>query len=129
MAVMDNAWYGAGRCRLGFVISGKLIWCHAFDQANTPGAVLPWSRTGNLPCRHELRRAASGPTMDLRHWGMSVVVEGGFDEQRGATRCAAENIATRRPTVTFASFHAREAGDGARSHGLAGAASILRHAG
>jgi len=35
MAVMAYAWYRAGRCRLGVVISGKLIWCHAFEQANT----------------------------------------------------------------------------------------------
>jgi len=59
-------------------------------------------------CRYELRRAASGPTMDLWHWGVSAAVEGGFDEQRGTTRRAAENIATRRPSVTFASF-SREA--------------------
>jgi len=108
MAVMGYARHGAGRCRLGFVISGKLLWCHAFDQANTPGAVLPWSRTGNLPCRYELRRAAGGPSMDLWHWGVSVVVEGGFEEQRGATRRAAENIATCSPAATFASF-SREA--------------------
>ncbi|MBS7790305.1 hypothetical protein KTR66_09875 [Roseococcus sp. SDR] len=84
MAVMDYAWYGAGRCRLGFVIGGKLIWCHQFQQANVAGAVLPWSRTGNLPCRYEIRRSNAG-TADFWHWGVSVVVEGGFDEQRGFT--------------------------------------------
>lgn len=85
MAVLDYAWYGAGRCRLGFVIGGKLLWCHAFDHANAAGAALPWARTGNLPCRYEMRRAAGGPAMDFWHWGVSVVVEGGFDEQRGFT--------------------------------------------
>ncbi|MCX8016764.1 MAG: hypothetical protein N2690_02500 [Rhodocyclaceae bacterium] len=84
MAVLDYAWYGAGRARLGFVISGKLIWCHAFEQANVAGATLPWSRTGNLPCRYEIRRTSAG-TADFWHWGVSVVVEGGFDEQRGFT--------------------------------------------
>ena len=85
MAVMDYAWYGAGRARLGFIISGKLIWCHAFDHANVAGATMPWSRTGNLPCRYEARRTAGTGAADFWHWGVSVVVEGGFDEQRGFT--------------------------------------------
>lgn len=84
MAVMDYAWYGAGRCRLGFVISGKLIWCHAFDAGNVAGQVLPWARTGNMPCRYEMRQTGAG-NGTFWHWGVSVVVEGGFDDQRGFT--------------------------------------------
>eukprot|EP01031_Cornospumella_fuschlensis_P021698 gene21698-26591_t len=102
---MDYAWYGAGRARLGFIIAGKLLWCHAFDSANVAGQILPWSRTGNLPCRYEIRRTGTPNTAaDFWHWGVSVVVEGGFDEQRGftfphanATRVA---VTTRRPILS-----------------------------
>ncbi|WP_203072258.1 hypothetical protein [Falsiroseomonas ponticola] len=105
MAVMDYAWYGAGRARLGFIVAGKLLWCHAFDSANVAGQILPWSRTGNLPCRYEIRRTGTPNTnADFWHWGVSVVVEGGFDEQRGftfphanATRVA---VTTRRPILS-----------------------------
>lgn len=103
MAVLDYAWYGAGRCRLGFVMGGKLLWCHAFDHANAAGAVLPWARTGNLPCRYELRRTGSG-TADFWHWGVSVAVEGGLDEQRGFTfphaNTARVAVTTRRPILS-----------------------------
>ena len=40
MAVMDYAWYGAGRARLGFILAGKLLWCHAFDSANVAASIL-----------------------------------------------------------------------------------------
>lgn len=105
MAVLDYAWYGAGRCRLGFVVGGKLVWCHAFDQANAAGAVLPWCRTGNLPCRYEVRRVGTpNSNADFWHWGVSVVVEGGFDEQRGFTFPHANPsrvaVTTRRPILS-----------------------------
>jgi hypothetical protein len=104
MAVMDYAWYGAGRARLGFIISGKLLWCHAFDSANAAGQTLPWSRTGNLPCRYELRRNAGSGLVSFWHWGVSVVVEGGFDEQRGFTfphaNAARVAVTSRRPILS-----------------------------
>ncbi len=103
MAVVDYAWYGAGRARLGFIVSGKLVWCHAFDSANVAGQTLPWCRTGNLPCRYEIRRASGTGLLSFWHWGVSVVVEGGFDEQRGFTfphaNAARVAVTTRRPIL------------------------------
>ncbi len=104
MAVIDYAWYGAGRARLGFIVSGKLIWCHAFDSANTVGQILPWSRTGNMPCRYEMRRASGSGLASFWHWGVSIVVEGRFDEQRGFTFPHANatriGVITRRPILS-----------------------------
>jgi hypothetical protein len=46
--------------------------------------VTPWARTGNLPVRYELRNiGVTSAASSLTHWGVSVIVEGGVDDQRG----------------------------------------------
>jgi hypothetical protein len=49
----------------------------------TPGR--PWSRTGNLPVRYEQRNIGTALANDMLHYGVSVIVEGGVDDQRGFT--------------------------------------------
>jgi len=49
----------------------------------TPGR--PWSRTGNLPVRYEQRNVGTALANDMIHYGVSVLVEGGVDDQRGFT--------------------------------------------
>jgi len=49
----------------------------------TPGR--PWARTGNLPVRYEQRNVGAALANDMFHYGVSVLVEGGVDEQRGFT--------------------------------------------
>lgn len=49
----------------------------------TPGR--PWSRTGNLPVRYEQRNLGAALANDMIHYGVSVVVEGQQDDQRGFT--------------------------------------------
>ena len=44
-----------------------------------------WSRTGNLPVRYEQRNTAASTTNDMIHFGVSVIVEGTANEQRGFT--------------------------------------------
>lgn len=105
MAVIEFAWYGAGVARLGFEFNNRILWVHAFQQANQANAVLPWSRSGNLPCRYELRRGAGGANAVFWHWGVSITYEGGFDEQRGFTfphsnGAARIGVTTRRPVLS-----------------------------
>mgnify|MGYP003327535058 FL=1 len=49
----------------------------------TPGR--PWSRTGNLPVRYEQRNLGTALANDMFHYGVSVIVEGRSDDQRGFT--------------------------------------------
>jgi hypothetical protein len=92
---IEYAWYGAGATRFGFWINGEPVIAHQFGWGNfynnniTPAAdqTQPWARTGNLPVRYELRninQVVPNPS-DMYHYGVSVIVEGQRDEQRGFT--------------------------------------------
>jgi hypothetical protein len=101
MVIADFAWYGAGSARIGFLVNGKVYWGHQFrsgNNANNPynlNGTLAWSRTGNLPVRYEIRQPlnpspSSGVT--IYHWGVSVVTEGRYDQQRGFSYAATNGI-------------------------------------
>ena len=101
MVIMDFAWYGAGSSRIGFLLNGKVYWGHQFrtgNNLNNPynlNGTLAWSRTGNLPVRYEIRQPlnptpSSGVT--IYHWGVSVVTEGRYDQQRGFSYAATNGI-------------------------------------
>ena len=49
---IDFEWLGVGRVRCGFVIDGKVIYAHAFNNANNLEGV--YMRHPNLPLRYEL---------------------------------------------------------------------------
>jgi len=88
MIWIEYAWYGAGTVRFGVTANSEQYVLHTFNTANI--AQGPWSRTGNLPVRYEVRNSGSigqtiaAPTTFV-HYGVSVVVEGGRDPQRGFT--------------------------------------------
>jgi hypothetical protein len=88
---VEYAWYGAGATRFGFWIDGEPVIAHQVGWANyiSPtgtAQTVPWSRTGNLPVRYEQRNTgAIAAQNDLFHYGVSVIVEGGQDDQRGFT--------------------------------------------
>jgi hypothetical protein len=88
---VEYAWYGAGATRFGFWIDGEPVIAHQTGWANyvSPtgtAQTVPWSRTGNLPVRYEQRNTGTiAQANDLFHYGVSVIVEGGQDDQRGFT--------------------------------------------
>jgi hypothetical protein len=91
---IEYAWYGAGATRFGFWINGEPIIAHQIGWGNYQNPTttgirqqVPWARTGNLPVRYEQRNTGpqSSAINDMYHWGVSVIVEGGRDEQRGFT--------------------------------------------
>ena len=83
---IEYAWYGAGATRFGFWIDGEPVIAHQVGWANYPSQTAPWSRTGNLPVRYEQRNSGAITAQnDLFHYGVSVLVEGGQDDQRGFT--------------------------------------------
>jgi len=90
---LEYAWYGAGVTRFGFYINGEPFLAHQIGWGNLQLNLgtqapqqTPWARTGNLPVRYEQRNlAGTTQTNDMYHYGVSVVVEGRTDEQRGFT--------------------------------------------
>jgi hypothetical protein len=86
MIWIEYAWYGAGIIRFGVTMGGEQYLLHTINTANT--GTTPWARTGNLPVRYEIRNSGSiSPqvTSSMAHYGVSVIVEGGRDAQRGFT--------------------------------------------
>jgi hypothetical protein len=76
--VIDFLWLSAGRIRFGFVIKGKIIYCHEIQTANVLAA--PWATTATLPLRWEIENTgvSASPSTLLQICG-AVFSEGGFD--------------------------------------------------
>ena len=92
MVVSGNAAIPAGTYITNIV--GTTLTLSANATAALSGATLgaifagagAWSRTGNLPVRYEQRDTGTGaPATVFYHYGVSVIVEGRRDEQRGFT--------------------------------------------
>ena len=86
MINIEYAWYGAGMVRFALIINGEPVFVHTIGFGNKQGQYVAWARTGNLPVRYELRNTGvTAATTTMTHWGVSVMVEGQSDEQRGFT--------------------------------------------
>jgi len=106
MLYIEYAWYGGGGIRFGIMIDSQPYILHQEANSNRNGRLVAWSRTGNLPVRYEQRNlgvTASGNS--LNHYGVSVMVEGGIDEQRGFTYSYGMALGT--PTRTVAAATTR----------------------
>ena len=104
MLWIEYAWYGAGQVRWGCFINGQPIILHAIGFGNLTGQSVPWARTGNLPVRYEQRNIGAVATPNtMYHYGVSVVVEGRVDDQRGFTYSYGMALGTPLRTVAAAS--------------------------
>lgn len=102
MIWIEYAWYGAGSVRFGVYINGQQILLHTAIFGNRPNQLAPWARTGNLPVRYEQRNTGTTVAVnDLVHYGVSVLVEGGQDDQRGFTYAYGMALGTPRRTVAL----------------------------
>lgn len=103
MIWIEYAWYGAGAVRFGVTINGRQVPVHTFGFGNRPSQTTAWARTGNLPVRYEQRNTGvTTQTNDMIHYGVSVMVEGGQDDQRGFTYAYGMASGTPRRTVAAA---------------------------
>jgi len=101
MLFVEYAWYGAGAVRWGIFIDGEPVILHQVGFGNRASQTVAWSRTGNLPVRYEQRNTGTTALAnDMNHYGVSVMVEGGIDEQRGFTYTYGMALGT--PTRTVA---------------------------
>jgi hypothetical protein len=103
MVWMEYAWYGAGALRWGVVLNGEPYILHQVGAGNgsytgSPQTT-PWSRTGNLPVRYEQRDTGSSSLSVMTHYGVSVLIEGSIDKQRGFTYSYGNNAKTQNRTV------------------------------
>jgi hypothetical protein len=112
MLWIEYAWYGAGTVRFGVTVNGRQILLHSQAFGNRLNQTTAWARTGNLPVRYEQRNTGTTAAVnDIIHYGVSVLVEGGLDDQRGFTyaygnpqtapRRAVAAAASRFPLVSY----------------------------
>ena len=94
MLSIEYAWYGGGLVRFGVTINGEQIWVHNIGFGNRTNQVTAWARTGNLPVRYELRNTGTSSATSMTHWGVSVMVEGQSDDQRGFTYAYSMSLGT-----------------------------------
>lgn len=82
MAYMDYSWYGAGKVRFGFKgVTGDVNYFHEMVHNNLETEA--YLRSGNLPTRYEVENKGTpsySPT--IAHWGTSVIMDGGFDDDK-----------------------------------------------
>jgi hypothetical protein len=77
IGVIDWEWLGTGTVRVGFIISGRIIYTHTFDHANDTNFTSVYMSTPNLPFRYYIE--STGGTGTLQHICTCVISEGGLD--------------------------------------------------
>lgn len=103
MLFVEYAWYGAGALRWGVFIDSQPYILHQIGMGNRANQSFAWCRTGNLPVRYEQRNTGTTAAQnDMIHYGVSVIVEGGVDDQRGFTYAYGLPQTAPRRTVTAA---------------------------
>ena len=89
---MDIEWLGLGTVRVGFIIDGKFIQCHAFNHANTITST--YITTASLPLRYEIENlGTTANSSTLKQVCSTVISEGGY-ELRGKQNAVGTPIST-----------------------------------
>jgi len=88
----DVEWLGLGTVRLGFVINGHFITCHAFNHANIITST--YITTASLPLRYEIENTGTtASSSTLKQVCSTVISEGGY-ELRGAQQSIETPVAS-----------------------------------
>ena len=91
---LDMEWLGIGSVRMGFVIEGKFILCHAFHHANLIEGT--YITTASLPLRQEITNTgATDSVSQAKQICATVISEGGY-ELRGRQHAIGTPITTPR---------------------------------
>lgn len=104
--VIDFEWLGVGRVRMGFVINGKIYYCHEFLNANNLTVV--YMTFPNLPVRYEISNDGTGGVANLVQICSAVQSEAGredvgltFAVNRGASALTTLNDANMYPLIAL----------------------------
>ncbi|MEY3311860.1 MAG: Puniceispirillum phage [Bacteroidota bacterium] len=76
--VIDFEWLGVGCVRIGFVVDGKVFYCHQFNHANNISGV--YMSTPNLPLRYEIQNSGVGVASSIECICGAVISEGGKED-------------------------------------------------
>ena len=76
--VIDFEWLGVGCVRVGFVVDGKIFYCHQFNHANNISGV--YMSTPNLPLRYEIQNSGTGVASSIECICGAVISEGGKED-------------------------------------------------
>ena len=74
--VIDLEWLGVGFSRFGFILDGKIHYCHIFKHKKL---TKPYMRTAKLPIRYEIENVSSSTEGILRKICGTVISEGGYN--------------------------------------------------
>lgn len=75
--LIDFEWLGVGRVRFGFVVNGKIYYCH--ELLNTNSLTVVYMSVPNLPVRYEIANDGTGGVASLIQICCTVQSEGGQD--------------------------------------------------
>jgi hypothetical protein len=110
---IDFEWLGVGRARMGFLIDGKVIYAHAFNNANSLSTV--YMRTPVLPLRYKIGGNGSQTgNHTLTCICASVAVEGG-EQPIGRPRSASSGTTNIACTANWTILLAIKGGSGGKS--------------
>lgn len=110
---IDFEWLGVGRVRMGFVIDGKIIYCHAFNNTNNLSDV--YMRTPVLPIRYKISGDGSqASSSTLKCICSSVATEGG-EQVVGRPRGSSSGTTNIVPTANWTILKAVRIGDDGKS--------------
>jgi len=91
LMVIDFAWLGSGKIRIGFVLDGAIYYVHSFEYSNLQPT--PHLRTPNLPVRYEITNTGTAASStNLTHVCSTVISEGGYNI-RGSVKSFKRNTA------------------------------------
>lgn len=76
--VIDFEWLGVGCVRIGFVVDGRIFYCHQFNHANNISGV--YMSTPNLPVRYQIENTGAGAASSIECICSAVISEGGREE-------------------------------------------------
>ena len=76
--VIDFEWLGVGCVRIGFVVDGKVFYCHQFNHANNISGV--YMSTPNLHLRYEIQNSGVGVASSIECICGAVISEGGKED-------------------------------------------------
>lgn len=103
---IDFEWLGVGRVRFGFVINGKIVYCHQVLNANNLTSV--YMSSPNLPLRYECTNVSGSTTSTLEQICSTVITEGNTQPEglllsvdRGVTTLAAVDSAALYPLISI----------------------------
>jgi len=91
LMIIDFAWLGSGKIRIGFILDESIYYVHSFEYSNLQST--PHLRTPNLPLRYEITNTGTAASStSLYQVCGTVISESGYDV-RGVVKSFKRNSA------------------------------------